>query len=115
MSGVWWLDLYAKVVEIAALTLGAAFVVQYTWYSPWWRDAVGLTIVAEVVAVWLSVAPSVIESFFSLTQAERSSIRWMNISFVALVPIIFAWRILVWRKLPHGMNLLERWRSRRQR
>lgn len=102
-------------VEIAALVLAVLFVAQYTWYSPWWRDPIGRTVVAEAVAVFLSLAPGLFESYFTLTTTEYVVMLWFNFAFIALIPAIFAWRILVWHKLPHGMNLRQRRSAERKK
>lgn len=115
MSGVQGLVLYARIVEISALVTGVLFVLQYTWYSPWWRDVVGRTMVAEAVAVFLSVAPGTIENFLNLTYAERVDLEWVNVSFVALIPVIYVWRMFVWQRLPHGTHLLGRWKANRKK
>lgn len=113
MTEIQWLSLYAKSVEVAALVMAGLFIIQYTWYSPWWRDAVGRTIVLMDAAVFLSVAPAVIESYFPLTVAEKVTAHWVNVSFIALIPVIFLWRIAVWRRMSHGPNFLERRRAGR--
>lgn len=114
LSSMQWLSLYAKVVEISAVAAGLLFVIQWTWYSPWWRDIVGRTVIAEAAAVLLSIMPGLVESFFDLTSLEKEELRWFNVSAVALIPIIYIWRVYVWHRLPHtGKNLMERWRARR--
>jgi len=88
-----------KIAEIASLVTIAAFVAYYTRTARWWRSPVGRTIVAKDIALILVLLPSVLSMFFSFNRLTSYVAAWFDVGSFALVPVIMAWRIVVWRRL----------------
>ncbi len=93
---------YAEVSEIAATFMVLAFVVQWTYYSPWWKDPVGRTFVYKDVALFLALAPLVVNTFFHFTLLELKWLQWFDVSAIALIPVILGWRMIVWHRINKG-------------
>lgn len=85
-----------KFVTISALVFGFLFVVQYTAYSPWWRDPIGRTVVAMDLAIFCALLPLVLGTFFHFTYREELTVAWISIGALGAVSVIEAWRMVVW-------------------
>lgn len=93
------LHAYAETAELCALVLGALFIAQYTLYSPWWRDPIGRTVVAMDLAIFFAIVPLVVQTFFRVDLHAQVFLSWFDVSCVMCVPLILAWRMLVWHRI----------------
>lgn len=104
MTQIWWLDVSARVVSVATLVLSLVFIVQYTVYSPWWRDQVGRTIVIEAAGIFLAVLFPTVEEFVTPTRTEQEVISWVSIGTVACIAVTLLWRIIVWHRIRNELK-----------
>ena len=95
-----WIILAFKVVEIASLIAIAAFVAYYSSVAPWWKNAIGRTIVSKDVALILVLIPSILSIFFSFNRLTSHIAAWFDVGSLGLIPVIMIWRIAVW----HGIH-----------
>lgn len=93
---------YAEAAEIAALVMLLLADIQWSVYQPWWLDPIGRNFVAKDVALFLTLLFVVIGTFIPLTLAEQEWLGWLSISFVAAIPVILGWRMVVWWLIAHG-------------
>lgn len=90
---------YAELAEIAALVMLLLADVQWSVYQPWWRDSIGRNFVAKDAALFLTLLFVVIGTFIPLTLREQEWLGWLDITFVAAIPVILAWRMVVWHRI----------------
>ena len=88
-----------KIADVASVVTIVAFVAYYTRVARWWRNPVGRTIVAKDLALILVLLPSVLSMFLHFNRLTSYVAAWFDVTSFALVPVIMAWRIVVWHRL----------------
>lgn len=86
--------------EAAVLVTVLAFVIQYTWYAPWWRDPLGRTIVIKDLCLVAAIAPMlVLRWLLQNDPGWLTFFRWLSLAMVAAIAPVMIWRMVVWRKI----------------
>lgn len=74
------------------------FVLVVSLYWPWWKSALGWSIVAKSLALALAVFPAMLVYWFGpRVYVDAPWLRWMAVAVLWLIPPILAWRaIIIW-------------------
>ena len=83
------------------------FIVSYTITTPWWRHAIGMTLVVLDAGLVLTLAPGVLHRLFGLPFENSQFFKWYFLASLTLVAGGVWWRSLVMLKL--------NWHGRRDR
>jgi hypothetical protein len=87
----------------AGLTAGSffmlAWILQYSWYQPWWKDPIGRTFVYIDVLLLLVFVPLLISAWWHLTISVTVWLSWLLVVAILAVPVVLAWRMVVWRNI----------------
>ena len=76
----------------------ALWTVIYTALAPWWRNAIGRTLVAKTVLIALLFIPTTLSLFFSLNRLDSHIVGWIDMALIGLVSPVMWWRSAVWVK-----------------
>jgi hypothetical protein len=88
-----------KVVEVASVVTIAAFIACYSRWASWFRNPIGRTIVIKDIALILILIPSILSIFFQFNRLTSHIAAWFDIAAFGLVPVVMAWRTLVFWKI----------------
>lgn len=85
-----------KWAVLSAVISTTLFILQYTAYSPWWKDRVSRKVVFRDLTTVLSLVPLVGALFFHLTISESRAVAWVYTIAVALVSVIMVSCMITW-------------------
>ena len=88
-----------RVVTIAGLVAIGAFVGQYTMLAPWWRNAIGRTLVIKDLLLMLILVPTVLSLFFQFNRLTSHIAAWIDIVFLGLLTPVMLWRMAVFYRI----------------
>jgi len=98
MTQAQYIVLALKVGLAAGVVSVSAFIADYTWRAPWWRDPIGRTLVVMEILVVLLFIPSILSLFFSFNRLSSVIAAWIDAGLICLVTPVTIWRIVVWEK-----------------
>lgn len=110
MTTAVWIINYIS--EPAVFAVAVLFIVLYSCVAPWWRNAIGITIVTMDAIVAGIVVPHMLKLIFGVNQESLFFIWFVVVLFSLIVPVI-AWRIWILVRVHHGKFLLP-WQHRSQ-
>ena len=85
--------------------LGFAVVVSLFW--PWWKSALGWSIVAKSLALAIAVFPAMLSYWLGARFGRTPWLQWVAISALWLIPPILAWRVVViWQAQKKAREIL---------
>ena len=86
--------------------LGFVAVVSVFW--PWWKSALGWSIIAKSLALGIAVLPAMLAYWFGMGVYQRAPwLQWVAIGALWLVPPILAWRaVVIWQAQRHARDVL---------
>ena len=93
-----WIILGFKTAELGGLAAILLFVGCYTRWAPWWRDAIGRTIVVKDLLLILLFTPSILSMFFQFNRLTSRVAAWSDVAMLGLITPVMLWRTLVFRK-----------------
>ena len=96
-----WLILFLKIGLISGFVSIALWVALYTLWAPWWRNAIGRTIVVKSVLIAVLFIPTTLNLFFDLNRYDSRVVGWVDAVLIALVTPVMVWRSFVWWHLHH--------------
>ncbi len=88
-----------KVVEVASVVTIVAFVACYSAWAPWWREAIGRTIVIKDLLLLAAFIPSILSIFLHFNRLTSHIAAWVDVAVIGLIAPVMCWRILVFRKI----------------
>jgi hypothetical protein len=91
--------LMLRIVLIAGVASILLFIGQYTRLAPWWREAVGRTIVIKDMLLVLVFIPTLLSLFFDLNRLTSHVVAWLDVVLLGLVTPTMLWRVWVWEKI----------------
>lgn len=101
-----------RIVLIADVVSIAAFVVVYWRLAPWYRNAIGRTIVIKDLLLILILIPSIMSLFFSFNRLTSHIAAWVDIGLFALLAPVMLWRCAVWMHIYRQKRAAEEKKSR---
>lgn len=92
---------------MVAFFAALGFILLYTIVAPWWKSALGWSIVALDGSIALTLLPSVIHHWAGVSTADAPVFAWFTVGAFALVPMVIAWRawILVRLQIRHRQDV----------
>jgi hypothetical protein len=95
--------LLLRIVLISGVVSIAAFIAQYTRLAPWWRSAVGRTIVIKDVLLIAVFIPTIMSLFLEFNRTTSHIAAWLDIVLIGLVTPVMLWRLWIWERIHrHG-------------
>ena len=94
-----------KIVEVASVVTIVVFILCYSRWAAWWRNAIGRTIVYKDIALILVLIPSILSIFVDFNRLTSHIAAWFDVGAFALVPVIMIWRVFVFRKIHQAGKL----------
>lgn len=94
-----WLLLAFKVATIAAFLSLVGWIAIYTRLYPWWRDAIGQTLVIKTGLVALLLVPTTLSLFFDLNRFTSYMVGWIDAVLIGLICPVMVWRSVVWIRI----------------
>jgi hypothetical protein len=88
-----------RVMLIVDETVIIAFIVQYTVLAPWWKNAIGRTIVIKDMLLALAFVPSLLSLFINFSRLTSRVAAWLDLAMFAGIAVAMAWRIVVWNRI----------------
>jgi len=72
------------------------WVVVYGRLAPWWRDQIGITLVAKSVIVIGQLLFLALSLFLHLSRLDNRLIAWLYTVFTLAITPVMIWRTVVW-------------------
>ena len=88
-----------KVAEVCGIVTIAAFVLCYSRWAPWWRNAIGRTIVIKDLLLIVAFIPSLLSLFLQFNRLTSHLAAWLDVAMISLISPVMLWRIWVFRKI----------------
>ena len=74
-----------------------AFVAVVSVFWPWWKSALGWSIIAKSIALAFAVFPAMLDYWLGTTTSRDKWLQWMAIGALWTIPPILVWRaVVIW-------------------
>lgn len=100
-----WLVLLLKVFCVTGFLSLVGWIAVYTALAPWWRNAIGRTLVAGTALVALLLVPTSLSLFFHFGRLHRLAVAWTDVVLIGLITPVMVWRSAVWIRLHRAGRL----------
>lgn len=85
-----------RVFLISGFASIALWVGMYTAWAPWWRNAVGRTLVVKDALIALLLIPTTLSLFFHLNRGSSLKVGWADVVLIGLITPVMVWRVVSW-------------------
>lgn len=96
MSQVQLLLLAYKITTVAVIASTVSFVLVYTKLAPWWRSAIGRTIVWKDIVLVMAFLPVTMSLFFHFSRLTSLVASWIDIADFVAITVIMVIRCRIW-------------------
>lgn len=93
-----------KVAIIFVIVATVGFIGLYTKLAPWWRNRIGIILVAKDLALLLAFIPPMLSFFFQFNRLTSIVSAWIDVSLFLSVGFIQLGQMLVWIKTHRDGN-----------
>lgn len=98
MSQDQWIILCLKIALICGFISLVAWVIIYSRLARWWKNAIGLTLVAKTLLIAALFVPTTMSLFFHFSRLTSHIAGWVDVALIGLVTPVMIWRTVVWVK-----------------
>jgi hypothetical protein len=88
-----WLVLVLKIGCISGFCSLTGWVIQYTYYTRWWKTKIGPTLTTKTMLVAGLLLPTTISLFAPLPPMV---IGWLDASIICAITPVMIWRMIIW-------------------
>lgn len=94
-----WVILCLKIVLISGFISIATWIGVYTWLAPWWKTAIGQTLVIKSALLALILLPSTLSLFLNFSRLTSEVAGWLDVILIGAITPVMIWRSVVWWKM----------------
>jgi len=88
--------LLLRIAIPAAITSLSTWIIVYGRLQPWWRDQIGITLVAKSVIVIAQLCFLGLAVFLHLSRLDNRLVGWAYTVFTLAITPVMVWRTVVW-------------------
>jgi hypothetical protein len=88
-----------KIVEVASVATIVSFVACYTLWAPWYRNAIGRTIVIKDLLLIVVFIPSILSIFLHYNRLTSHIAAWLDVAMIGLISPVMIWRTYIFWKI----------------
>lgn len=99
-----WVILALKIVTVSGFIALVSWIVVYSRIQPWWKDAIGRTLVTKTLLIAALLVPTSLSLFFHLTRTTSELVGWVDVVLLGAVTPVMWWRTAVWLRVAKKWN-----------
>jgi hypothetical protein len=98
-----WIILGLKIAVIVGFISLAGWIAIYSALAPWWKNAIGRTLVAKTALIAALLVPTGLSLFLRFNRLTSYVAGWVDVALIGLISPVMIWRSLVFWKI-HKMG-----------